>query len=257
VSGLLELVPCGVPLALFLDYDGTLVPIRRTPALARLGPMRRAELEWLARRTSVAVVSGRPLAEIRRMVGVPRLVYAGNHGLEIWSRGRKWVHPEAARRSLVMARMASAIRTLTRGVPGILVEDKGLTLSVHYRRVPRWRRAALRRAVAEKVRTAPPGLRLAQGKMVLEIRPDIAWDKGWAVRELLRRAPGPRRVFPIYLGDDRTDEDAFRALRGRGLTVRVGPSGQPTEAGRRLRGVDEVWAFLAALRRRLAAVPPR
>jgi trehalose 6-phosphate phosphatase len=155
-----------------------------------------------------------------------------------------------------VAGAAAAIRARTQGVPGVLVENKGLTASIHYRRVAPWRRAHLRAVVAEEVRGGPRGLRLSPGKMVLEIKPDIDWDKGRAVRELMRRAGELRRVFPIYLGDDRTDEDAFRALRGRGLTVRVGPR-RPTEARHRLRGVDEVWAFLSALRLRLAEAPPR
>jgi trehalose 6-phosphate phosphatase len=256
VNGLLELVPSGVPLALFLDYDGTLVPIRRTPELARLRAGRRSELGRLARKTSVTIVSGRPLAEIRRMVGIPGLAYVGNHGLEIRAGARKWVHPEAARKTVAVARVTAAIRARTQGVPGVLVENKGLTASIHYRRVAPWRRAHLRALVAEEVRGGPGGLRLSGGKMVLEIKPDVAWDKGRAVRELVRRAGGSRRVFPVYLGDDRTDEDAFRALRGRGLTVLVGRK-RPTAARHRLPGVDEVWGFLSALRLRLSAASPR
>jgi trehalose 6-phosphate phosphatase len=256
VSGLLELVPSGAPLAIFLDYDGTLVPICRTPGLARMRASRRAELWRLARQTSVTIVSGRPLAEIRRMVGIPGLAYVGNHGLEIGSGGRKWVHPEAARKAKAVARVAAAIRARTQGVPGVIVENKGLTASIHYRQVAPWRRAHLRALVADEVRGGPGGLELSGGKMVLEIKPAVAWDKGRAVRELLRRAGGARSVFPIYLGDDRTDEDAFKALRARGLTVLVGRK-RPTEARHRLPGVDEVWQFLSALRLRLSGPLPR
>jgi trehalose-phosphatase len=247
---ILEHVPRGVPLAVLLDYDGTLVAIRPRPDLARLTPERRDELRGLGRRALVAVVSGRPLAEIRRMVGLPRLVYLGNHGLEIRAHGRTWVHPEAARRAELIAKTVEAVRAGTKGLAGVIVEDKGLTATVHFRLAARRHLALIRAVVTDEVGRSRGGLIVCRGKKVLEIRPHVPWDKGQGVLEVLRRAGGRRPPFPVYIGDDRTDEDAFRSLRAKGLTIRVGRGGR-TLARWRLSGVDAVWAFLAALRSRL------
>jgi trehalose-phosphatase len=243
---ILALVPAGAPLAIFLDYDGTLVRIRERPELARLGPKRRAELARLGRRAKVAVVSGRPLAEVRRLVGVPGLAYVGNHGLEIRADGRTWVHPEAARRVGAVGRTVSAIEARISDLPGVFVEDKGLTASVHYRMARPRLRGPLHDIVAEEVGRSRGRVVLSQGKKVFEIRPNVPWDKGRGVRRLMLRAgfAGPR--FPIYIGDDRTDEDAFRALGDRGLTIRVG-SCRGTAARHCLGAVKDVWKLLAAL----------
>ncbi len=246
MTDILALVPAAAPLSVFLDYDGTLVRIRERPELARLGPKRRDALRRLGRRAKVAIVSGRPLAEVRRMVGVPGLAYVGNHGLEIRAGGRTWVHPEAVRRAGAVDRAVSAIEARIPDFPGVFVENKGLTASVHYRLAKPRLRGLLRDIVAEEVRRSRGRIVLSEGKKVFEIRPDVPWDKGRGVRALMRRAgfAGPR--FPIYIGDDRTDEDAFRALGDRGLTIRVG-SCRGTAARRCLRSVEDVWRFLAAL----------
>jgi trehalose 6-phosphate phosphatase len=252
VIRLADLVPAGRPVAVFLDYDGTLVGIRRSPELACLRPRRRAVLVRLARLAEVVIVSGRPLEEVRRMVGVPDLIYVGNHGLEIAGDGRAWVHPLAARRAKAVARAAAAIRAGTRGLPGILVEDKGLTASIHFRAARRRDREPLRAIVEGEIRRHRGALELREGKMVLEIRPRLDWDKGQSVLRLLR---APRRrtegTWPVYIGDDLTDEDAFRVLRNRGLTVHVGLR-VGTLARHRLAGVGQVWAFLGDLVRRLS-----
>jgi trehalose-phosphatase len=255
MKGILDLLPPGGPTAVFLDYDGTLVPIRRRPDLARLGPDKRSELVRLSRRAFVGIVSGRPLAEIKRLVGIRRLSYLGNHGLEMSANGRTWVHPDAARRARSVARAAGAVAVRAGGIRGVLVENKHLTASVHFRLVRGRDREDLKAIVESEVRRSRGALRLSEGKKVLEIRPDIPWDKGRGVLELIRWNPRLRSSFPVYIGDDRTDEDAFRALRGRGLTIRVG-RGRETLARCRLRNVDAVWTFLAALSARPAPGRP-
>jgi trehalose 6-phosphate phosphatase len=250
MTGLLELVPPGLPLAVLLDYDGTLVAIRKRPELARLHPGRKALLARLGRRTLVGLVSGRPLDELRRMVGVAGIAYVGNHGMEIRVNGRVWVHPPAARLAHRLARTTSVIRARAGDLQGVLVEDKGLTASAHYRLASPRHRGLLRAIVAEEVFRSRGALVLTQGKMVLEIRPNTVWDKGRGVLKLMSLAGCSKACFPVYIGDDRTDEDAFRVLAGRGLTIHVGRS-RRTQARSRLRSVDEVWRFLAGLEKRL------
>ena len=246
MKGRAPIVPGSMPRAVFLDFDGTLVDIQERPDEVRLPPRRRALLARLGRRTLVGIVSGRPLAELRRTVGVPGLAYVGNHGLEILFGGRSWVHPKASRRARMVGRTAAAIEAACGGIPGLIVEDKGLTASVHYRLCSPRARRLVGPLVAREVGRGRGALVLTRGKMVLEIKPAVGWDKGRGVLRLMDMAGCAASCEPVYIGDDRTDEDAFRALAGRGTTVRVGGRG-PTGARFRLPGVDDVWDFLGAL----------
>ena len=188
--------------ALLLDVDGTLAPIVPRPEDARVPPETRTELERLASRYAlVACVSGRTSADARRIVGVERLVYVGTHGLELEPEAERW---------------AAVLREFAAGVPWP-VEDKGLTVSFHYRRAPDEEAArAELEEVAERAREA--GLRARFGRKVLELLPPIDANKGTAIRRLL----GERALRrALYAGDDTTDLDAFRALDGLELAVRV------------------------------------
>ena len=236
----------GERLFIFLDYDGTLVRIRRTPDVATLHPARRRLLERLAGKAFVCVVSGRSLSDIRRTVGIPGLSYAGNHGLEISLHDRLWVHPRARAIGPSLEKTVRRIEVGLSGFAGAFVERKGVTASVHYRLMARRLVPDLKAAVGKAVGAAGGRIVLTEGKKVIELRPRFAWDKGSAVREILRRQrPGPGAVT-IYIGDDRTDEDAFEALRRRAVTIRVGMRGS-TAARFRLTGVDAVWRLLRAL----------
>lgn len=236
--------------ALFLDYDGTLTPIVSRPELARLAPETREAVRALATAGHpVAVVSGRDLDDVRALVNLPQLVYAGSHGFDIAGPGGlRLQHPEALRllphldgaQDLLAARLA--------GVPGVQIERKRFSLAVHYRQVAPGNIPALEQAVAE---AAHPGLRRAGGKMVFELQPALDWHKGRAVEWVLDSLDLNRpQILPLYLGDDLTDEDAFRALQGRGLgiVVRDQPP-RPTAADYALADPAEVRLFLEALAR--------
>lgn len=233
---------------LFLDYDGTLVPIRKTPDSALLSPARQRFLERLARRAFVCVVSGRSLADVRRLVAARGVAYIGNHGLEIRDRRLLWVHPAAARLRPVLASTLADIRRKTGGIPGVLVEDKGVTGSVHYRLAAARRYPELKEMIEKEIQKRGRRLKLTEGKKVFEIRPNIRWDKGRGVRELLRRRDFEAADVRVYIGDDRTDEDAFRALRRDDVSVLVGRK-RPSLARFRLADVDAVWRFLKAVAR--------
>ena len=188
--------------AILLDVDGTLAPIVERPEDAGVPPTTRAELERLAERYAlVACVSGRASADAAATVGVERLVYVGTHGLELEPEAERW---------------AGALREFAAGVTWP-AEDKGLTVSFHYRGALDEEAARLElEGVAAAAREA--GLRARFGRKVLELLPPIEAHKGTAIRRLL----GERELQrALYAGDDTTDLDAFAALKGLELAVRV------------------------------------
>jgi trehalose 6-phosphate phosphatase len=241
---ILRMITPGLRLLLFLDYDGTLVPIERTPDRAVLSPRRKRSLEALSERMFVCLVSGRSLADVRRCVGIEELAYIGNHGLEAsWGR-RSWVHPQAKKRLLALGRLLKRIEARTRRFPRLLIENKGVTGSVHFRRLDPALVLPLRKIVAEEVGREAGAFVVTEGKKVLEIRPALDWDKGVGIRKIMRWLPREPEALGIFIGDDRTDEDAFRALGGDSITIHVG-SRRDTWARYRLAGVEQVWTFLS------------
>jgi len=190
----------------------------------------------------LAIISGRSLEDVREKVGVSGMVYVGNHGLEI--QNPAGIH----KRSLVPVRkrelkkITQDLQFSLKDIPGILFEEKGPTLSVHYRNVPQKWLNRVFRVVETEIQRRGDRWKIAFGKMVWEIRPNIDFHKGKVVRELLRISSP--ELLPIYLGDDRTDEDAFRVLRGRGISVYVGSGTSRVEADFFLQNPDEVQEFL-------------
>jgi trehalose 6-phosphate phosphatase len=222
--------------ALVLDVDGTLAPIAATPDLASVPEATKAELRRLVGRyLLVACLSGRAGEDARRLVGVEGVQIVGNHGLEL--------DPRAERLAGEIAKFRAEV--------GLPVEDKGLSLSYHFRQATDEEEA---RRELEKVaeRAVAAGLVPRWGRKVLEIRPALAADKGTAVRALIERA-GARRA--LYAGDDATDLDAFAGLEAAGLVaavrVAVASDEGPEELRRRadlvLSGPEEVTALLATL----------
>lgn len=212
------------PLLLLFDFDGTLSPIVRHPTLARLPTKSRDRLGRLARmaNTYVGIVSGRALKDLQRLVSLPNLLYVGNHGLEVANRGWSFTHPIAESRRALLRRLIPKLRKALASIRGAWVEDKGLSLSLHYRSVSTQSREKFFRVVEEclfPARRQGP-LRVRKGKCVIEVCPDPRWNKGTAIQWLRKVMPKDARV--LYIGDDATDEDAFRVLRRDGITVRVG-----------------------------------
>lgn len=234
--------------ALFLDYDGTLTPIEQRPELAKLSPDMRETLSRLADRCPTVIVSGRGRDDVSGLVGLENLIYAGDHGFDISGPGETRIHHEVGA-DLVpdVACAAGELRRRLADVPGVLVEEKRFTVAVHYRLVAQELLGRVERDV-DGVLESHPHLVCARGKKVLEVKPQLDWDKGKAVLWLLTALglDGPE-VLPIYVGDDRTDEDAFAALRGRGLGVLVTATPRPTLADYSLQDPEEVRGFLATL----------
>jgi len=237
-------------LALFLDYDGTLTPIVDRPERAVLSVEARAALRRIAGLVPTAIVSGRALEDVAAMVGMDELIYAGNHGLQIRGpEGSDIAHEPGRAFALDMARFAARAADAVARVEGARIEDKRFSLTIHYRKSPPDQVPGLEAAL-DALLSDEPRLRKHRGKMVFEVRPELDWHKGKAVLWLLSELDldGPD-VAPLYVGDDVTDEDAFRALDGRGIGVLVAPGPQPSAASYRLPGPAAVPAFLDELGR--------
>ncbi len=234
--------------AAFLDYDGTLTPIVSRPEDARLSGEMREILARLAARCTVALVSGRGLDDVRGLVGIGGIYYAGSHGFEIAGPDGFHMDNEEAGRFLDDLDAAQAwLEEELADVPGALVERKKFTVAVHYRNVADEHLEAVEKAVAEAHRRHRC-FRRTEGKKVYELQPDIDWHKGRAVEWLMDalNLVGPGYV-PLYVGDDITDEDAFEVLKAGGITVVVGDGSRRTHAQYRLADTGEVGSFISRL----------
>jgi trehalose-phosphatase len=210
-------------LSLFLDFDGTLTPLVDRPELASLPPDTHRVLTALAAKpqVTVAVISGRALADLCPRVGVPGLIYAGNHGLEISAADISFVEPTAAARREALHQLSERLIARLGRLAGVQVEHKGLTTAIHVRRASPAAARYIERVLQHMVPAPHPLFRVTTGIKTYEVRPRVDWNKGSAVRWIREHLDLPD-ALPIYLGDDLTDEDAFAVLTD-GITVKVGP----------------------------------
>jgi trehalose 6-phosphate phosphatase len=245
----------------FLDYDGTLSPLAPTPdaaaPLAGTAPLLQ-ELAGLPG-TQVALVTGRTVADLRRFLDVPGICYIGVHGLEIsFPNGSVELSESVAMVRSVLRAIRRQVEEALGGRPGILIEDKELALACHYRLASHADAASARRvvaAIAQSYQRRGVQIAVTHGHAVIEIRSAFA-NKGKTVRRLLG-THGPS-ALPVYIGDDQTDEDAFRLLPPESVTIHVGPATTATAARYRLEDPGEVLRFLRAMvgrRRRPEQVP--
>jgi trehalose 6-phosphate phosphatase len=235
-------------LALFLDYDGTLTPIVERPELAVLAPEMKAVVETLARQTRVAVISGRELQDVRSLVAIDGIFYAGSHGFEIEGPGG-W-HLDSREVKDYLPCLDLAERRLSEelvDVPGSILERKRFTVAVHYRLVAGDLFAKVQSAV-DAAMTACADLKLTHGKKVFELQPNLDWHKGKAVLWLLDALKlNPSTVLPIFLGDDITDENAFTAVETDGIGIIVRDEPRETSARYALDSTGEVQTFLTRI----------
>ena len=235
---------------LLFDYDGTLSPIVARPEDALMPVDVRRSLAGLIGhpRYTVGIVSGRSLEDLAKLVAVPGIIHAGNHGMEIRGPGLDFTHEGAVAGREVLDNVRGLLDGGLSEVPGVLVEDKGLTLTVHYRATPESLVPQVDLIVSDTTRSFVErgDLRLTRGKMVIEVRPNIAWDKGKAIEKI--RAESGESAYPVYFGDDRTDEDGFRVVQAvGGLAVFVGESREGTVAMHQLDSPKEVAETLRLL----------
>ncbi len=226
--------------AYFLDVDGTLIDIADTPDAVQVDPVLLDLIArlFLATRGAVALVSGRSLSDLEYHLGSLHLPMAGQHGLERRDvAGRLWMHaaPPAAKCAI-----KEALAPILERHPGLLLEDKGLTLALHYRKAPHLA-TFVQRLLSRLAHAAGNGLELQQGKCVVEIKP-AGFDKGMAVAEYLSEEPFRRRR-PVFIGDDLNDEHGFAEVnRLEGISIKVGKG--PSCARFRLADVAEVRRWL-------------
>jgi trehalose 6-phosphate phosphatase len=233
-------------LAIFLDYDGTLTPIVSHPEKAFLSDSTRQTLRALAMHEPVAILSGRELEDVRKRVAIDGIVYAGSHGFDIVG-PRQLRRQEATNFLPALDAAEKELREKLAGIAGALIERKRFSIAAHYRKVNERDLPKLEFAVSE-VAARHRDLRTMEGRKVYELLPLTDWDKGKAVLWLLENLGSERGKFrPIYIGDDRTDEDAFRVLRQCGTGILVSEQPRPTAASYSLKDSAEVERFLREL----------
>jgi trehalose-phosphatase len=235
---------------LMLDYDGTLAPVVSNPDRARIKMEMKVVLSRLAQRDDMvmAVISGRSLGDLKSRVRLDSIYYAGCHGFEMEGPGWSYQHPKMKQVAGQVDLLEKYLNGLLSGIKGCIIENKSYALTVHFRKVKPDLYPAVERAVRQAEKKYTEWMKMEPGRMIYEFKPSILWDKGRAVEMLLGlyQAYDP---YPIYIGDDITDEPAFRFLRHSGLTVLVENNERPqtTAAVLRLHSIDQVLRFLKSL----------
>ncbi len=233
-------------LFLFLDCDGTLAPIVNLPHQAVIAKETKRILNLLSKSKNcrVAIISGRSLGDLKKKVNLRNIIYSGNHGLQIQGPKLKYELPLPLDYRKALPQIKAQLKKKLSGIKGILLEDKKFSLALHFRLADKHRLPLVKTVFHEitAVYLVRDQIKVKSGKQVLEVRPPLPWDKGKAVLWLLARQEiflKDKKFFPIYIGDDLTDEDAFAALKNKGLTVLVGLPGS-SQAQYYIKDVQEV-----------------
>ncbi|MCA9407794.1 MAG: trehalose-phosphatase [Candidatus Omnitrophica bacterium] len=225
----------------FLDYDGTLTPIVATPDLAILSKEMHDKIKILSQKRNVAIVSGRATDDVKDKVKIDGIFYAGSHGFEIVTpHGDVKINQQAKNIKNDIDSVYKELLEKLKEVSGSLVEHVKYTISVHYRLVEEKDFSKVEIAVNDIIKRYP-NLRKTKGKKVFEIRPDIDWDKGKAVEWILGALKfDAKKQIAIYIGDDTTDEDAFKVLKDKGFGILVSENARETKAEYRINDTEEV-----------------
>lgn len=238
---------------LFLDYDGTISPIAGTPYKAVISKETRALLKKLSghHKYKVAIISGRALKDIKNKIGLKHVIYAGNHGLEIEGPKIDFKYSLTLQHRAIIKDIGKKLKSAVRKFKGVIIENKTICLSLHYRLARREDVPLIKSLFQSAVLPYAAGgkVKISSGKKMLEVRPPVNWNKGSIAMWLLARERvflKSKSIVPIYIGDDSTDEDAFKALREKGITIFVG---KPRASGAKyyLKNTEEVSKFLETL----------
>ena len=234
---------------LLLDYDGTLVPIKKKPSLAVLSAGMHKLLKKLAVHSnfSVIIVTGRSSPDIKKLIGIKNIIYVSNHGFQISGKRIKWIHPGVKRNLPILKKILLLLNRDLKPFTKTFIEDKKLTLSVHFRNEKNSLIPFVKKIVATCIQPFQENIIKTTGKKVIEIRPSINWNKGKAILKILALLQHKKNKNSIVcIGDDKTDEDAFRALRNKAITVHIG-SNLNTQAHYYLHNTKQVKTFLETI----------
>jgi alpha,alpha-trehalase len=233
-------------IALFFDYDGTLTPIVKQPEDAKLDDDMKETIRQLTNNFPVAIVSGRDLRDVQNLVGLDNLYYAGSHGYHIEGPEGMYMENEKASALLhVLDETEEYLRnTVEKNIKGSKIDRKKFAIAVHYRNVDAGEEEKVKDQVYS-IAKKNKKLKVGSGKKILELKPAINWDKGKAVYWLLNKLGlDISTTMPMYMGDDITDEDAFRAIANDGIGILVGEHDEPSAAAYHLNDQEEVRLFL-------------
>ena len=235
----------GKTLVVFLDYDGTLTPIVATPDLAIISDEMRSVVKELSKKIKVAIVSGRATDDVKAKAKIDGIFYAGSHGFEInYPSGEIKINEEAQAIRPMIDEVQQKLAEKVKDIKGALIENVKYTVSAHYRLVsdedfPRFEKEV------DDILNQYPQFRKTSGKKVFEIRPRIDWHKGKAVDWIMNIFEKEQQnILPVYLGDDTTDEDAFKALKEKGFGILVAIAERDTEAEYIVKNPEEVKKVL-------------
>ncbi|MDO9509321.1 MAG: trehalose-phosphatase [Thermovirgaceae bacterium] len=235
-----------------LDFDGTLAPINNDPKAVEISAEMKKRLKNLAMRCRVSILTGRDILDIKERVGLEELFYSGSHGFEISGPHESGIFFEAGSEYLpALDRAEESLRVSIGNIPGAVVDRKKFSISVHYRLVGEDLVPTLKNSVWDVARSIK-GLRARPDKKAIEILPGMKWNKGSALLWLLKATGmSPENSFTISMGDDVTDEDTFRAIKGRGAGIIVTETEPPrsTFADYRLQSTAEAGRFIEILER--------
>ncbi len=239
---------------LFLDYDGTLTPIRKIPAKAKISQEIKKILFKLSKAPKIAlsIISGRSINDIKKLVGLKNIVYSGDHGFQIEGNKLKYKIIISTEYKNILKQIKQDLKEKLNLVKGIIIENKDYGVSVHYRLVNKKDRSLVKNIfqLITKKYLFRKKIKIKSGKMVFEILPPIDWDKGKAVLYIFKRYQSVlenRNIFSVYIGDDITDEDAFNVLIKKGLTIFIGKPYYNSNAKFFLKNIKEVKKFLISL----------
>lgn len=229
---------------LFLDFDGTLTDIKDKPELAVLAKDTRDLISKLSKKTIIVIISGRTRKDLERLIGVEDVFYAGNHGFDMKGRGLSMIKSTGYDFKGLYKLLAEELKD----IKGVLIEDKELSIAVHYRMVDETKFPYIESVVNRIIRDNNM-LRLMLGKKVFEIIPNIDWDKSkamqWIIEKLQLSWSGDSRI--VYMGDDITDEFVFRFNRTRGLNILVSEKSIVSASDFRVKNVNEARSVLEML----------
>lgn len=233
--------------AIFLDYDGTLTPIVDKPSDAKISEEMRSLVEQLANDYFVAVLSGRDLEDVRKLLGIESIIYAGSHGLDVAGPGDEYRKEYGKEFLSSLDKAEKEVGKKAEDIEGVIIERKRFSIAVHYRNVDDSDVDRVEQCV-DRVLDRHKNLKKGYGKKVYELKPNIDWDKGRALLSLVDDFFEDKdKVVPIYIGDDITDEDAFKAILSEGIGIIVGKEDRETYADYRLENTEDVKELLRRL----------